>query len=166
MVKGGYFLQPPVYGLSRLNPQVVPLRLHIQGLNRDVRLNNAAVVRPIEPMVGLAVLWLKALNRSVNFEFDDGDGGSGNDGDVREVGLGGQYFVQVVEGGLNPKMLRNVLKVVEYFPFHSNIDVAVLNGYPARTTPEELYLNIIKTKQKLDSLESYQSPLVVQISLL
>ena len=166
MVKGGYFLQPPVDSLSRLNPQVVPLRLHIQGLNRDVRLNNSTVVRPIETMVGLAVLWLKALNRSVNFEFDDGDGGSGNDGDVREVGLGGQYFVQVVEGGLNPKMLRNVLKVVEYFPFHSNIDVAVLNGYPARTTPEELYLNIIKTKQKLDSLESYQSPLVVQISLL
>ena len=115
---------------------MVPLRLHIQGLNRDVGLDDAAVVRPIESVIGLAVLRLEAGNRSVDFEFDDGDGGSGNDGDVGEVGLGRQNLVQVVEGGLNPKVLGNVLKVVEYLPSHSNIDIAVLNGYPTGTTPE------------------------------
>ena len=103
-------------------------------------------MRSIEPVVGLAVLRLEAGNRSVDFEFDDGDGGSGNDGYVREVRLGRQNLVQVVEGSLNPKVLGDVLKIVEYLSPHGNIDIAVLNGYPTSATPEEFNLNIIETK--------------------
>jgi len=83
MVEGGYFLQPGIDGLGGLYPQVIPLRLYIQGLNGDICLYNPAIMRPIESMVGLPVLRLKAIDRSVYFEFDDRDGGSWYEGYFR-----------------------------------------------------------------------------------
>ncbi len=141
------------------------LRL-ILGLHSYISINRTTIMWPIQLIVHLSNGVVKEGKRGVNGEFNQWNCCCFDEFDLCNPLLSYEEFLQSLESSFYSFRLRQKVHVHENWIIDSYINITVPDGNATSTASKQLYGNIVKLQQILDSLEGYNSSIMKFVSFL